>query len=135
MTGLPMTLDDFGKRPKFLGFLSTACFSCEEFAQHLSEVAATWTTEFAFAAICRGDVASCRSFAKRTRLTVPVIVDEDGLIEQSYEVSLTPFGSVLDERNRVLVRGVASTWTQIESLLAQEGTPSVSVQLTEMEHH
>lgn len=39
LTGELLRLEDLAKGPKFLGFLSPSCFSCEEFAVHLNEVA------------------------------------------------------------------------------------------------
>jgi methylamine dehydrogenase accessory protein MauD len=134
LTGEMLRLSDLATGPTFVGFLSPSCFSCEEFAMHLNEVAKTRSRDFGFAAVCRGDRASCSSFVSRTKLQIPVVVDETGSIEQAYEIALTPFGYVLDGESRVLIRGVATTWTQLEALLAQQGTPGANVRIVEVEH-
>lgn len=134
LTGDLLNLSDLPPGPKFVGFLSPSCFSCEEFARQLTEVAATRSRDFTFVAVCRGDRESCASFVRRMKLQIPVVVDETGLIEQSYNVTLTPFGYVLNDESRVLIRGVATTWTQLEALLSQQGTPGTNVRTIEVEH-
>ena len=134
LTGELLLFHDLPPGRKFLGFLSPSCFSCEAFALHLNEVAATRRGDLTFIAVCRGDRAACASFVRRTKLQIPVVVDETGSIEQLYDVTLTPFGYVINDELRVLIRGVATTWTQLEALLAEQGTPGTKVQTIEVEH-
>jgi len=56
------------------------------------------------------------------RLEAPMVIDTNGQIEKDYKVTLTPFAYVLDHERRVVIRGVANDWRQLESLLDQEGT-------------
>ena len=56
------------------------------------------------------------------RLEAPMVVDTNGQIEKDYMVTLTPFAYLLDHEGRVVIRGVANDWRQLESLLDQEGT-------------
>jgi len=51
-----------------------------------------------------------------------MVVDTNGQIEKDYQVTLTPFAYLLDHEGRVVIRGVANDWRQLESLLDQEGT-------------
>ena len=51
-----------------------------------------------------------------------MVVDTNGQIEKDYMVTLTPFAYLLDHEGRVVIRGVANDWRQLESLLDQEGT-------------
>ena len=51
-----------------------------------------------------------------------MVIDTNGQIEKDYMVTLTPFAYLLDHEGRVLIRGVANDWRQLESLLDQEGT-------------
>jgi hypothetical protein len=53
---------------------------------------------------------------------VPMMVDTNGQIEKDYAVTLTPFAYVIDHEGRVVIRGLANDWRQLESLLEQEGT-------------
>ena len=51
-----------------------------------------------------------------------MLVDTTGQIEKDYAVTLTPFAYVVDHEGRVVIRGLANDWRQLESLLEQEGT-------------
>jgi methylamine dehydrogenase accessory protein MauD len=121
-TGGSLTLSDLPVRPRLLIFVSPSCLSCRELIPGLNEVQATRGREFDFLAICRGDLESCRSFARMNRLHAPMVVDTNGQIEKDFEVQLTPFAYLLDYEGRVVIRGLANDWRQLESLLEQEGT-------------
>ena len=56
------------------------------------------------------------------RLQAPMVVDTNGQVEKDYLVTLTPFAYLLDHEGRVVIRGIANDWRQLESLLEQEGT-------------
>ena len=96
--------------------------SCRELIPGLNEVRKTRSGEFDFLVVCRGDIESCRGFGRMNRLEAPMVVDTNGQIEKDYMVTLTPFAYVLDHEGRVVIRGVANDWRQLESLLDQEGT-------------
>ncbi len=121
-TGGSLTLSDLPARPRLLIFVSPSCLSCRELIPGLNEVQATRGREFDFLAVCRGDFESCRSFARMNRLHAPMVVDTNGQIEKDFEVQLTPFAYLLDYEGRVVIRGLANDWRQLESLLEQEGT-------------
>src|SRR5207247_11091804 len=108
--------------PRLLVFASPGCLSCRELIPGLNEVRTTRNGEFDFLVICRGDIESCRSFGRMNRLEAPMVIDTDGQIEKDYMVTLTPFAYLLDHEGRVVIRGVANDWRQLESLLDQEGT-------------
>jgi methylamine dehydrogenase accessory protein MauD len=109
-------------RPRLLVFLSPGCLSCRELAPGLNEVADTRSGEFDFLALCRGDLESCRAFARMNRLRTRMLVDPTGAVEAAFEISVTPFAYLLDHEGRVVIRGVANDWRHLESLLEQEGT-------------
>ncbi|HEY3050367.1 MAG TPA: redoxin domain-containing protein [Gaiellaceae bacterium] len=121
-TGEPVTLTELPAAPRLLVFASPGCLSCRELIPGLNEVRKTRRGEFDFLVICRGDVESCRSFGRMNRLEAPMVIDTNGQIEKDYMVTLTPFAYVLDHEGRVVIRGVANDWRQLESLLDQEGT-------------
>lgn len=121
-TGKGIALSSLPNRPRLLVFLSTSCLSCRELVPGLNEVRATRGREFDFLIVCRGDLESCRAFARMNRLHAPMLVDTNGLVEKEYQVSVTPFAYLLDHERRVVIRGIANDWRQLESLLEQEGT-------------
>jgi hypothetical protein len=88
----------------------------------LNEVRKTRHGEFDFLVICRGDLEGCRGFGRMNRVKASMVVDTNGQIEKDYQVTLTPFAYLLDHEGRVVIRGVANDWRQLESLLDQEGT-------------
>jgi methylamine dehydrogenase accessory protein MauD len=121
-TGAAIAFSDLPARARLLVFVSPSCLSCRELVPGLNEVQATRGREFDFVAICRGDLESCRAFARMNRLHAPMLVDTNGQVEKDFEVSLTPFAYLLDHERKVVIRGIANDWRQLESLLDQEGT-------------
>ena len=121
-TGEGLSLSSLPDRPRLLVFLSTSCLSCRELVPGLNEVRATRGREYDFLVVCCGDIESCRSFARMNRLHAPMVIDESGQVEKDYEVTVTPFAYLLDHERRVVIRGIANDWRQLESLLEQEGT-------------
>lgn len=118
----PVSLYELPQVPRLLVFASPGCLSCRELIPGLNEVRKTRSGEFDFLVICRGDIESCRSFGRMNRLEAPMVIDTNGQIEKDYMVALTPFAYLLDHEGRVVIRGVANDWRQLESLLDQEGT-------------
>jgi methylamine dehydrogenase accessory protein MauD len=119
--GPATTLSALSAQPRVLVFLSTSCYACKEFLPHIKEVART-RSGWEFVVLCRGDRPSCQAFLKGSDVLAPILLDLDGLISASYEVALTPFVYVLDYERRVLIRGVATNWVQLDGMLDQEGT-------------
>lgn len=120
-------LSDLEPRARMLIFVSPTCLSCRELIPHINEVAATRNKEFDFLVVCQGDVDGCAAFVRTNRLTVEAVVDATGDISRDYQVNLTPFAYLLDYEGRVVIRGIANDWRQLESLLEQEGTPEAGM--------
>jgi len=120
-TGDLVSLSDLPAVPRMLVFASPGCLSCRELIPGLNEVRKT-RGEFDFIVVCRGDVESCQAFGRMNGLEAPMVVDTTGQIEKDYLVTLTPFAYLIDHEGRVVIRGIANDWRQLESLLEQEGT-------------
>jgi methylamine dehydrogenase accessory protein MauD len=120
-SGEVVSLSDLPAVPRMLVFASPGCLSCRELIPGLNEVRKT-RGDHDFLVICRGDLESCRGFGRMNRLEAPMVVDTTGQIEKDYLVTLTPFAYLIDHEGRVVIRGIANDWRQLESLLEQEGT-------------
>ena len=120
-SGELVTLSDLPGVPRMLVFASPGCLSCRELIPGLNEVRKT-RAGFDFLVVCRGDLESCQAFGRMNRLEAPMVVDTTGQIEKDYLVTLTPFAYLIDHEGRVVIRGIANDWRQLESLLEQEGT-------------
>jgi methylamine dehydrogenase accessory protein MauD len=116
-----VSLSDLSAVPRMLVFASPGCLSCRELIPGLNEVRKT-RGGFDFLVVCRGDLESCQAFGRMNRLEAPMVVDTTGQIEKDYFVTLTPFAYLIDHEGRVVIRGIANDWRQLESLLEQEGT-------------
>jgi methylamine dehydrogenase accessory protein MauD len=116
-----VSLSDLAAVPRMLVFASPGCLSCRELIPGLNEVRKT-RGDFDFLVVCRGDLESCQAFRRMNRLEAPMVVDTTGQIEKDYLVTLTPFAYLIDHEGRVVIRGIANDWRQLESLLEQEGT-------------
>jgi len=120
-SGELVSLSDLAAVPRMLVFASPGCLSCRELIPGLNEVRKT-RGDFDFLVVCRGDLESCQAFGRMNRLEAPMVVDTTGQIEKDYLVTLTPFAYLIDHEGRVVIRGIANDWRQLESLLEQEGT-------------
>jgi methylamine dehydrogenase accessory protein MauD len=120
-SGELVSLSDLPAVPRLLVFASPGCLSCRELMPGLNEVRKT-RGDYDFLVVCRGDLESCQAFARMNRLEAPMVVDTTGQIEKDYLVTLTPFAYLVDHEGRVVIRGIANDWRQLESLLEQEGT-------------
>ena len=120
-SGEVVRLSELPAVPRMLVFASPGCLSCRELIPGLNEVRKT-RGEFDFLVVCRGDLESCQAFGRMNRLEAPMVVDTTGQIEKDYLVTLTPFAYLIDHEGRVVIRGIANDWRQLESLLEQEGT-------------
>jgi methylamine dehydrogenase accessory protein MauD len=116
-----VSVSDLSAVPRMLMFASPGCLSCRELIPGLNEVRKT-RGDFDFLVVCRGDLESCQAFGRMNRLEAPMVVDTTGQIEKDYLVTLTPFAYLIDHEGRVVIRGIANDWRQLESLLEQEGT-------------
>lgn len=132
-TGEAIKWSDLGSQRRLLTVLSTGCLSCEQLVPHLNEIAATHGDELDFLTVCVGDAAACASFVSHTGLKQQTVVDRTGAIERSLGVTLTPFTYLVEADGRVLIRGVANNWTQLESLIEQQGTPEGNLVKTAIE--
>jgi methylamine dehydrogenase accessory protein MauD len=126
-TGEPVSLSDLPAVPRMLVFASPGCLSCRELIPGLNEVRKT-RKDHHFLVVCRGDLESCRGFGRMNRLEAPMVVDTTGQIEKDYAVTLTPFAYLIDHEGKVVIRGLANDWRQLESLLEQEGTLQAGLQ-------
>jgi methylamine dehydrogenase accessory protein MauD len=120
--GTLVTLSHLPQRARVLVFITPSCLACRQLAPALNELVDTRGKEFEFLAICSGDLPSCRAFRRTNEIAIPVLNDPTGDIERAYGVPATPFIYVLDYTSRVLIRGVANNWIQLEALFDQEGT-------------
>ena len=120
-SGELVSLSDLPAVPRMLVFASPGCLPCRELIPGLNEVRKT-RRDFDFLVVCRGDVESCQAFGRMNGLEAPMVVDTTGQIERDYLVTLTPFAYLIDHEGRVVIRGIANDWRQLESLLEQEGT-------------
>jgi methylamine dehydrogenase accessory protein MauD len=119
-TGEQVTLSGVLRGRAMVVFMTPTCLACRQLAPHLNEVIATHR-EISFAVVCTSDLESGRQFANRFAFKAPVLVEGSGHAARQWEVKVTPLAYVLDQDRRVLIRGVANDWNQLESLLEQEG--------------
>ncbi len=117
-----VSLSQYAGRRLLLAFLSPTCTSCKRLIPHLNEVRREYARDVEVLAICRGMPEVCEQFARLHQMSFPVAIDVDDTIAHSYGINLTPFAYLLDQQGRVLIRGIANDWTQLEHLIAEEGT-------------
>lgn len=121
-TGRRIRLGDYRGRRLVIVFLSTSCVACRKLVPHLNTVARDSQSDTSFLVICNRAEQPCEEFSKLLGLRVTMLVDPSNAIAASFKVQLTPFVFLIDPNGTILIRGVANTWPQLESLLREEGT-------------
>lgn len=120
-TGDRTTFSSAAERVRVLVLLSTGCLACRQLAPHINEVVATHP-EVELVPLVTGDLETVRQFVRAAGMKGQVLVDVSATVPALYQTSMSPFTYVIDEKGRVLARGVANDWRGLESLIRQEGT-------------
>lgn len=122
LNGQRRRLRDFLGRGLAVTFLSPTCILCKQLIPHLNGVYREYGGDTGMLVVCHGTHQGCAEFARLFRINPPVVIDMDGSVARSFGVQGYPFTYVLDGDGRVLIRGIANDWTQLEALLREEGT-------------
>ncbi len=119
-TGDRFTFTATADRVRVLVLLSIGCLACRQLAPHINEVAKTHP-EVEIVPLVTGDLDSARQFIRAAGVKGRVLVDVSATVPALYGTSMSPFTYVIDEKSRVLARGVANDWRGLESLINEEG--------------
>lgn len=122
LTGQVVRRTDFLGRRLLLVFISPSCVSCKQLIPHLNAIYDEYRHDVDVLAVCNGSRGSCSKFARLYGIRPSVVSDLANSIASDFGTSATPFAFLLDEQGRVLIRGIANDWTQLERMLAEEGT-------------
>lgn len=92
----PLSSDSFAGHPVVLAFVKTDCPPCERMLEATTAVFHDNERTVAWAIFSPGDNAKVRSFAAKTGLEYPVVVDEQERLKKLFLVSSVPTAVVLD---------------------------------------
>lgn len=121
-SGTTVRRSEFLDRRLLLVFLSPSCVSCKQLIPHLNAIHKEYSKDVDILAVCNGSRRACADFARVFRIGPPVVADLSNGIAASFGINATPFAFLLDADGRVLIRGIANDWTQLERMLEEEGT-------------
>ncbi|SIR30972.1 TlpA family protein disulfide reductase [Micromonospora avicenniae] len=104
--GSPVAFADlWAERPVVLVFFSSWCTVCAERQNALSELARTHRDKVVFVGVAVEDTTQdLQQYLREHRVEYPVVVDDDGIISQSYAVREPP-GVVMIAKGGTLLRG------------------------------
>ncbi len=96
LSGKAVSSDSFGGHPVVLAFVKTDCAPCERMLEATTAVFHDNERTVAWAIFSPGDDKKVKSFAAKTGLEYPVVIDEQERLKKLFLVSSVPTAVVLD---------------------------------------
>jgi methylamine dehydrogenase accessory protein MauD len=121
-SGREVSLASLRGRRVLLLFFTPTCIACRQLVPAVNDAAREHRGDTDVVTVCHGSATTCQEFAAAFRLDPPLLLDSTNAIAEDYDVRMTPFGFLIDHEGVVRLRGVASTWPQLQALLDETGT-------------
>ena len=117
-TGNDASLNEFAGRKLLLVFVQANCGPCHAIVPELNRLTGG-KEPLQVLAVNHASPEAARAWVQETGAVFPVVVQEDWSISKRYEVFVTPFGFLIDERGTVAAQGIVSTRRQLGYLLSE----------------
>lgn len=100
--------------PALIIWVSPGCRACLELLSQLARFVRS--ARIPVYVVCQGTEEQTRTLLKTYEVTVPVLVDADRKVEETFAIRLTPFAVAMDSDWTVRTKGVVNNDDQLESL-------------------
>jgi peroxiredoxin len=105
--GGDVSLHDFAGRKVLLVFTQAGCGPCHDIAPELNRVQAK--AELQVLVVNNGEPAETRQWAVEVHARFPVLIQQRFSLSKRYEVFVTPFAFLIDERGIVTSSGIVGS--------------------------
>jgi thiol-disulfide isomerase/thioredoxin len=98
-------------KPMFLSFWATWCHFCREEMPHIDKLAQEYEGRVEFAAINLTHLDSVKdveAYAQKNKYQIPIYLDQDGKVTQSFQVLSTPTVILLDHQGNLAYKKVGA---------------------------
>ena len=129
MQGNSVKLSDYRGQVVLLNFWATWCGPCREEMPSMEKLWQTYREQgLVILAVStdNGGESRIKNFARRLKLTFPILLDPDSLASDLYQVSGVPVSFLIDRQGRITARILGSkdwasevAFQQVEGLLRQ----------------
>ena len=101
-----------------LNFWATWCPPCKEEMPAMEQFYKENSKEVEILAVNLDPQNNVKSFVKDNELTFPILLDQDGAIQQTYSIISIPTTFIIDEQGLILKKHIGSmTYEQMQELL------------------
>lgn len=100
--GARVDLSKLDGKPVILTFWGPFCRSCMTELPHLQEMAKRYGDRVAFLTVADGEPAAIQKVIRRLGLTMPVLMDSEGLVHQQFDVFTIPYNVAIGRDLRVV---------------------------------
>src|SRR5262245_17358329 len=101
------SLADFAGRKLLLGFAPSGCGPCMEIVPELNRLHER--DQHQVLVINNGDPEATRQWVAETKARFPVLAQEEFSVSKRYEIFVTPFAFLIDERGVISSKGIAGS--------------------------
>jgi peroxiredoxin len=117
LDGNPLRFDGQTGRSVLLVFVQSRCRPCHEIVPELNHFQRR-RRDLQVLAVLHADPAEAREWAAETGPEFPVAVQQDWSLSKQYEVFVTPFAFLIDERGVILSKGILTQRQHIRLLFS-----------------
>lgn len=118
LAGEEVNLKDYKGKKVMLNFWATWCPPCKEEMPAMEEFYNNESGNVEILAINLDPQNDVKSFVEKNHLTFPVLLDELGTTQQTYQVISIPTTFILDEQGLILKKHIGSmTYEQMQELM------------------
>lgn len=115
-------------RPSLLVFLSPMCEGCQLVTDALNDLVDHQSRPLAVVAIMRnGPVAAARAFLNIFPVHMPLVLDSDDQLVETFNVHYAPFGLLYDSSGRLIRRGSVGNADDLGALLGDTSVPEAAL--------
>ena len=118
LAGEEVSLKDYRGKKVMLNFWATWCPPCKEEMPAMEQFYQEKSKDVEILAVNLDPQNDVKAFVKDNEITFPILLDQDGSIQQTYSILSIPTTFIIDEQGLVLKKHIGSmTFDQMQELM------------------
>ena len=118
LAGEKVDLNEYKGRKIMINFWATWCPPCKEEMPAMEKFYKNHSEEIEILAINLDPQNDVKAFAEKNKLSFPILLDESGTTQQTYQIISIPTTFIIDENGVILRKHIGSmSYEQMEELL------------------
>ncbi|MFC4766616.1 TlpA family protein disulfide reductase [Effusibacillus consociatus] len=129
VTGDNLKLSDYSGQPLLIVFTSPHCAPCRNLVSHLDDFIDKYPGISTLVFSIDGSEEETRSMFPRPRYSIIPLPDRE-IFKTVFEGEVTPFAFVIDDKRKVVAKGLVNSLRDLEHVVASSGKSSSFIQIT-----